>query len=122
MGKKQKRNRKEEERRIIAEMEAAMWEKKTPAEKEAEQLRTETQSQRFAAKAKKSGKEQADKTTQQLHCPRCRTLMENGKCPTCGHYIYMPMDKEKQKKIRLAVGIVCTVGFVVLFLLLQFGK
>ena len=113
MAKKQKRNRREEERRMIAEMEAAMWERKSPAEQQAEQ-------QKRAEERK--GRVKSNETEQKLHCPRCKSVMENGKCSTCGHYIYVPMDEAKRKKIRLAVGIVCTVGFVILFVLLQFKK
>ena len=57
--------------------------------------------------------------TEKIHCRRCKTLMENGKCPVCGYKIYVPMDEEKRKKIRWVVTGVCLVVFVVLFALIQ---
>ena len=66
--------------------------------------------------AKKSyGKDMPEK----LHCKRCKTLLENGVCPVCGYKIYMPMDENKKKRIRLIVGSVCVVGFLILFFLLR---
>ncbi len=111
---KKKLSRKERERRMIAEMDAAMWGKKLTQEN-AEGVAAEEQQKKTAATPKASAE-------RQLHCPRCKSLMENGKCPTCGHYIYVPMDKEKRNKIRLIVGGVCIVGFVILFVLLQAKK
>ncbi len=108
---KQKLSRRERERRMIAEMDAAMWGKK-PAHENTKSVKEEKPQTKETVRAKKDG-------GQKLHCPRCKTVMENGKCPTCGHYIYVPMDKEKRNKIRLIVGGVCIVGFVVLFILLQ---
>ena len=108
---KKKLSRKERERRMIAEMEAAMW-GKSPTREKAESAAAEEQQKKSAPKPKVNA-------GQKMHCSRCKSVMENGKCPTCGHYIYMPMDKEKRNKIRLIVGGVCIVGFVVLFILLQ---
>lgn len=108
MSKKNRAERKEEERRIIAEMEEAMQE--TSAQEET----TET-------KRKWSGGYE-DITPQQIHCKRCKTLMENGVCPTCGFRIYVPMSKEKRDKIRLIVAGVCMGIFVVLFIISQIQK
>ena len=108
---KKKLSRKERERRMIAEMDAAMWGKKLTDET-AESVK-EAEPQKKTTAKPKTGTEQA------LHCPRCKSVMERGKCPTCGHYIYVPMDKEKRNKIRWIVGGVCIVGFVILFVLLQ---
>lgn len=59
---------------------------------------------------------------EQMHCQKCRTLMENGKCPACGHTVYIPMSKSKQDKIKLALAVVFMAAFVVLFVLLQIKK
>ena len=114
--KKQKLSRKERERRMIAEMDAAMWGNKVPDEN-ADKTKGENKADKQARNATKSKKNAGQK----LHCPRCKTLMENGKCPNCGHYIYVPMDKEKRSKIRLIIGGVCVIGFLILFFALQ-GK
>ena len=114
--KKQKLSRKERERRMSAEMDAAMWGNKPAGETDkANGGQTTGQKEKVATGAKKNA-------GQKLHCPRCKTLMENGKCPNCGHYVYVPMDREKRSKIRLIVGGVCIVGFLILFVILQGNK
>ncbi|MBQ8343458.1 MAG: hypothetical protein IJY21_05055 [Clostridia bacterium] len=113
---KPKMSRKERERRMIAEMESAMLAQKFPETDSSEK----TVAQKEKPVQRKDGGQA--KQAQKLHCPRCKSLMENGKCPTCGHYIYVPMSKEKRNKIRLIVGGVCVVGFVILFVLLQLKK
>ena len=115
--KKQKISRKERERRMIAEMDAAMWGNKTPNEN----VDKANGGQKTNGQARTSAKPKKN-TGQKLHCPRCKTLMENGKCPNCGHYIYVPMDREKRSKIRLIVGGICIVGFLILFVILQSKK
>ena len=91
-----KSKKKLEEEKIIAEMEEAMKEKEEKA-----------------TASEKTVEEQ----TQQYHCRKCKTLMENGVCPTCGFRIYMGMDKDKQKKIRLITGIVCLAVLLVILLI-----
>ena len=91
-----KNTKKLEEEKIIAEMEEAMKEQKEQAV---------------------AGEETAQEQTQQYHCRKCKTLMENGVCPTCGFRIYMGMDKDKQKKIRLITGIVCLAVLLVILLI-----
>lgn len=54
-----------------------------------------------------------------LHCKRCKTVMEKGVCPTCGFRTYVPMDKKKRDKIKLIITCVCMAAFVVLFLIMQ---
>lgn len=109
---KQKRNRREEERLMIEEMEKAM------AENEGrEYILPEKR-----PKEKKSRADYGDGVPQKIHCQRCRTLMENGVCPACGHRIYVPMDKKKQDKIRLIVAGVCIAVFVIIFVIGQFLK
>ena len=58
-------------------------------------------------------------TPDEIHCKRCKTLMENGVCPTCGFRVYVPMEKGKRDKIRLWVTIVCMAAFLVLFVISQ---
>lgn len=65
------------------------------------------------------GKEYHESMPSELHCPRCKTLMEKGICPACGHKIYVPMDKEKQNKIKLVATCVLMVVFVVLLVALK---
>lgn len=79
-----------------------------------EETRTEPQTQENVRE--RYGK---DPTPQALHCRRCKTLMENGVCPTCGYKTYVPMDERKRKKIRFIVAGVCVAVFVVMFLLIQ---
>ena len=116
---KPKMTRKEREKQMIAEMESALLEQKFPESKVEKTANDGVPTQ--TEKPKKSS-QNVQKNEPKFHCPRCKTVMENGKCPTCGHYIYVPMDKEKQKKIRLIVGGICMVGFVILFVLLQLKK
>ena len=110
---KQKR---EEEKKILAEMEEAMKEQAKQFDGEKEQ--TPTNSEEKKAKKGLFGLLE-DKTPEKLHCRRCKTLMEDGVCPTCGFRTYVPMDKVKQQKIRLILTCVCVVAFVVLFVWLQ---
>ncbi len=101
--KKSRKERKEEERRILAELDEAV-EKERAEEEPPKEERTgfydSTQPKR-------------------LHCRRCNSVMENGACPTCGYKVYVPMDEKKRKKIRAVVTVVCLAVFLVLFLLLQ---
>ena len=112
---KQKRNRREEERLMIEEMERAMAEQEgreyIPPEKKTRE-----------ARRKERHADYGDGVPQKIHCQRCKTLMENGVCPACGHRIYVPMDKKKQDKIRLIVAGVCIAVFVIIFAIGQFLK
>lgn len=118
---KPKTSRKERERQMIAEMESAMLAQKFPETGGKNAAQTPQADESPNRKKKAKGKAQENKA-QQIHCPRCKTVMKNGKCPTCGHYIYVPMDEKKRKKIRLIVGGVCLVAFAVLFVVLQLKK
>ena len=108
------RERRAEERRILAEMDAAMSENKAA---EGENLDSNKQSQALQKERKYDSS-----MPERVHCKRCKTLMEQGVCPTCGFKIYMPMDEEKRKKIRLWVTVGAVAVFVVLFVMLQFTK
>ena len=121
MGKLTRQQKKEEERRIIAEMEAALQE--NTAEESETTGKDAVQEENLDEKGDFDKKKRGfydEETPETVHCKRCKTLMENGKCPVCGFYIYTPMDKKKRDKIRLVVATVCMVAFVILFVLLQF--
>ena len=96
-----RKQRKEEETKIIAQMEEAL--------RENEQLKKESE----PAQAEASAEKNADV----LHCHKCGTVMENGKCPQCGYYVYVPMNPRMQRKIRLIVGGVFIVVFLIFLLL-----
>ena len=113
MSKKQKRNRREEERKIIEEMEKAL------AENEGREYIPQEQKTR-EQRRKEKRTEYGAGVPQKIHCRRCKTLMENGVCPSCGFRIYVPMDKKKQEKIRLIVAGVCIAVLVVIFVVGQF--
>ena len=116
MSKNTRAEKKAEEARIIAEMEAAVREQRET--EQAEDREKQTPSTR---KSNNSGLF-LDVTPEQIHCRRCKTLMENGVCPTCGFKIYVPMQKEKRDKIRLITTTVAMVALVVLFVILQIVK
>lgn len=67
-------------------------------------------------------KKESQNNMQSMHCRRCGTQMENGVCKTCGFKVYVPMDKEKQQKIKLIGTVILMAVFVVLFVALQFKK
>lgn len=116
---KTRKERKEEERRILAEMEAAMQENAT---QNAENEGGVDGASNTAEKKSQRTDRYDDTMPQSVHCRRCKTLMENGVCPSCGFRIYVPMEKEKRDKIRLIVAGVCMVAFVVLFIISQIQK
>ena len=120
MSKKTREEKREEERRIIAEMDEALQEKA-----ESENVQNASQASRESGESapKASPTPKTDKNKNRYHCPRCRTLLEeDGKCPTCGYKMYIPMDEKKRNKIRLIVAAVCIAVFIVLFVILQFQK
>ena len=94
--------KKEEEQKILAQMEEAMKESETP-------------------QAEKKLKWYQDKTPEKIHCRQCKTLIEDGVCPVCGFRMYTPMDKKKQQRIRLILGAVCIVAFLIWFVATQLG-
>ena len=109
------RERREQERKILAEMDEAMSEKK--ALKEGDEM------EQNEPTAKKKKQRKHDSTMpEQVHCKRCKTLMENGVCPACGFKIYVPMDEEKRKKIKLWMTVGAFAVFIVLFVILQYQK
>ena len=107
------RERRAEERRILAEMDEAMQEQSVQKQETGEET---------AGKDVKTKKKQDDSMPSTLHCKRCKTVMENGVCPACGFKVYVPMDEEKRKKIKLALTVVGFVVFIIIFVALQFKK
>jgi len=118
MSKQTRKERKEEERRIVAEMEEAMQVYEKAQQEQAEQGESPENEQ----SAPKNRGIYDDTMPEQIHCRHCRTLMENGVCPNCGFRIYVPMAKEKRDKIRLITAGICMGIFVVLFIISQIQK
>lgn len=108
------RERRAEERQILAQMDEAM------ARAEQPQREKDSAAQPKKQPKTKNTRKYDDSMPQQVHCKRCRTLMENGVCPACGFKIYVPMDEEKRKKIKLITTVVAVVVFIALFVALQF--
>ena len=106
------RERRAQERQILAQTDEAM----------AGQPKQEKTAKQVQNPPKKQARKYDDSMPQQVHCKRCRTLMENGVCPACGFKIYVPMDEEKRKKIKLITTVVAVAAFIVLFVALQFKK
>ena len=116
MSKQTREEKRAQERRMIAEMDAAM--KSKEAENAADQSAENTPEER--AETENLG---AKKQEKRYHCPKCKTLLkEDGLCPTCGYKMYIPMDEKKRNKIKLIVTIVAMVIFAVMFVILQFKK
>ena len=106
MSKQTRQQKKEEEKRIIAEMEDALREARGESVEE--------------TPPEASGKKSVYATEpDKIHCRRCKTLMENGVCPTCGYKIYMPMNDKKRNKIRLIAAIVFVAIGVIIFAILR---
>ena len=103
MSKKTRAERKEEERKILEEMGEVMPKPKYTG----------------GNKKKKHENEYDETMPQKIHCKHCKTLMENGVCPQCGHTVYVPMSKKQRDKARLIMAIVLMAAAVVLFVVLQ---
>ena len=91
------KKKKELEREIIAQMEEALQEQKAEKETEGGTLPTESEEM-------------------QIHCHKCKVLMENGKCPSCGRTMYTPMDARQQRKVRWILTGICLVVLIILLL------
>lgn len=101
MSKQTRKEKKLQERRVIAEFEEALKEERASApEKEEAQGKTS-----FYASA----------DPERVHCRRCKTLMEKGVCPVCGYKIYQPMSEEKRRKTRAVFTAVALVILAVIF-------
>ncbi len=111
MSKKTRKQRKEEERALLADFDAALAKERGESSKGANaQANTGTAGE---------GTDDQPKT---LHCKRCKTLMQDGVCPTCGFTVYIPMAEEKRKKIKTVVTVVCLAAFFILFFALGLYK
>ena len=119
--KKTRAEKRAEEARIIAEMTEAMQDLQEQSGKTG--LNQESKTAQVKAKEKKKTASDVDELMpEKIHCKRCKTLMENGVCPTCGFKVYIPMEKEKRNKIKLVITAVAMAVFVVMFVLMQFKK
>ncbi len=105
MPKKTRKEKREEERRIIEEFEAALKEERgeTPEE----------------GALRSVGEEETGEQPKILHCKRCKTEMVNGKCPVCGFTVYQPMDEKKRQKIKGILTAVLLGVFIAVFVLMQ---
>ena len=117
--KKTREEKRAEEARIIAEMNEAMQDLQAKNEAETDE-KTDIEQTVKTAKIKTKKKQNPAPMTdelmpEKLHCKRCKTLMENGVCPTCGFKVYIPMETEKRNKIKLVVTAVAMVIFAVIF-------
>lgn len=111
MNKRTKQQRREEEAKIVAEMEEGLKEQGLSMPKYT-----------GGNKKKKHPNGYDETMPEKIHCSRCKSLMENGVCPTCGHTVYVPMDKKKRDKVRLIAAVVCMVIFAIAFVALQVKK
>ncbi len=112
MKKLTRKEKKAEEARVLAEMKAALDE----VERE-ERGDTETETE-TAVETESTPQTQAPT----CHCRRCKTVMQNGVCPTCGFKMYVPMDEKKLGKIKIALTAIGMAVFVLLFIYLQIKK
>lgn len=111
MSKQTRQEKREEEQKVLAQMEEAMQEEKQekPAPKE-------------EGEKKSRSSFYASTEPERVHCRRCKTLMENGVCPTCGFKMYVPMSEEKRKKIKMVATAIGFAVFIAIFLIIQFTK
>lgn len=118
MSKKTRQEKKEEEKRLVAEFEEALAQERAKnSEGEEKEDNKETQVERKGGTSFYSSIE-----PETIHCRRCKTLMENGVCPTCGFKIYVPMSEEKRRKITMITTAVGFAVFIVIFVVMQFLK
>ena len=97
---KTKAEKRAEEEKIIAEMEEAMRE--LNASKTEESLSTEEIP---------LGAEEENSNV--LHCPKCGKVTDKGVCHSCGFRTYQPMDERTVKRVRLIVGGVLILAFII---------
>ena len=111
-----RQEKREEEARILAEMDEALQQMKGGAGAVDEEKAGNNTDKTAEKKTKKKPIDE-DTMPSRLHCKRCKTLMENGVCPTCGFTVYIPMEKEKRNKIKVVVTAVAMAIFLVVFLI-----
>lgn len=120
-----RKKKKEEELRVIAELEQAMAENaKTTKDAlfEEEPQQEEIHQIQKCTNKKRRRSNYGDYMPEKIHCRRCKTLMENGVCPVCGYKIYVPMDEKKREKIKLILAGVFIAVFVVVYVIIQISK
>ena len=123
MEKQTKEQKREEEKRVLAEFEEALRQKREQKEKEDTVSSTDSaNAAENVGNKKRTGGFYSAPQPETLHCRRCRTVMENGVCPVCGFKTYVPMSEEKSKKIRTVATGIGLVIFAVLFIVLQATK
>jgi rubrerythrin len=108
MSKRSRAERKAEEARMIAEMDEAMDQNR--AEKEEN---SKNEAPMYKTNAKMGYEPEV------LHCRKCGTQLKDGVCPKCGYKVYIPMDEQKVKRIRLIVGCVCVALCLVVLIILK---
>lgn len=117
--------KKAEDERAVAEMESAVRRMKEPEEAEADEAGTDAAEKAdVSAETEGTGERlsenprptEAAPKNKTARCPKCGAEMKKGVCPACGTHIYVPMSPEKTRKIRLIVGAVCIVAFIVIML------
>ena len=101
------KKRREEEEKLLAEMDEAM---------------REIEAKKEEGSAGEKGKTVLYGQPETVHCRRCKTVMEKGVCPSCGLKIYMPTDEGKRKKIRKIATVICLAVFVVILVVVQVTK
>lgn len=122
MEKQTKEQKKEEEKRVLAEFEEALRQEREQKEKDCDPSADCAEATEKGGDKKRTGEFHSAPQPETLHCRRCRTVMENGVCPVCGFKIYVPMSEEKSKRIRkIATGIGLVI-FAILFIVLQATK
>ena len=114
MNKQTRKEKKAEEARILAEMKAAL--------EEAERADDMANAEQGAEEPAPVQKTQPKPQEPTYHCRRCRTVMQNGVCPTCGFKMYVPMDEKKLGKIKLILTAVGMAIFLAIFLYIQIKK
>ena len=116
MNKQTRKEKKAEKERVLAEMKAALEE----AERAEKAENGENVAEEDASVPTQTP--QAASQAPTYHCRRCRQVMQNGVCPTCGFKMYVPMDAKKLGKIKLVLTVVGMAIFVGIFIYIQMKK
>lgn len=119
MKKLTRKEKKTEEARVLAQMRAALDEAER-AEQGIDETKNEAQT--APQTPPQNAPQNAPKQEMTYHCRKCKTMMQNGVCPTCGFKMYVPIDEKKLGKIKVVLTAVAMAVFVVLFVYLQLIK
>lgn len=92
MARKTRKERKEEERRILAELDAEML-----SAQNGEGYAVDEEGNPFPI------------------CPRCRSAISGKKCSVCGYSEYQPISNKTRKTVRIALGVVLVGVFLVIY-------